>query len=39
LSLEGWVTDIMNFRHYWLLLGVLAYMSHQASAPAAEPAD
>lgn len=38
LSLEGWVTDIMNFRHYWLLLGVLAYMSRKAAAHAGEPA-
>ena len=33
LSLEAWVTDIMNFRHYWLLLGVLAYMARQANMP------
>jgi hypothetical protein len=32
LSLEGWVTDIMNFRHYWLLLAILAYMARQAPA-------
>jgi O-antigen ligase len=31
LSLEAWVTDIMNFRHYWLLLGILAYMTRQAA--------
>jgi O-antigen ligase len=31
MSLESWVTDIMNFRHYWLLLGILATMSRQAS--------
>lgn len=27
LALESLVTDIMNFRHYWLLLAILAYMS------------
>lgn len=38
LSLEGWVTDIMNFRHYWLLLGVLAYMTRQAARHGASAA-
>ena len=37
LSLEGWVTDIMNFRHYWLLLGVLAYMTRQAAKRGVAP--
>lgn len=39
LSLEGWVTDIMNFRHYWLLLGVLAYMSRPAAKSSTAPAE
>lgn len=38
LSLEAWVTDIMNFRHYWLLLAILAYMARQAAARNAVPA-
>lgn len=38
LCLEAWVTDIMNFRHYWLLLGVLAWLlrpGSRAEKPAA----
>jgi hypothetical protein len=38
LSLESWVTDIMNFRHYWLLLAVLATMARQTAAPDSGPA-
>ena len=36
LILESWVTDIMNFRHYWLLLAILAYMVHQVEKPEIE---
>jgi hypothetical protein len=39
LSLESWVTDIMNFRHYWLLLAILAYMSRQAPRHKGMPAE
>lgn len=36
LSLESWVTDIMNFRHYWFLLGILAYLVREAANNKAE---
>jgi hypothetical protein len=34
LSLEAWVTDIMNFRHYWVLLAVLAVLARRSAARA-----
>jgi O-antigen ligase len=36
LILESWVTDIMNFRHYWLLLAILAYMMRGVEKPETE---
>jgi O-antigen ligase len=38
VCLEAWVTDIMNFRHYWMLLAILAYMARSAASRAAVPA-